>query len=253
MYVSDNGGPFIPYLSHATATQATFNGLGGHTYSFYSIARDLAGNIEDAKANADATTQVLIDTTPPVIAPQIAGSVGNGGWYRSSVTVSWSVTDPESGVASSSGCGVATLTVDTPGVTLTCSAQNGAGLSSSISVTIKIDQTPPTVACTASPNVLWPPNNKLKPVNVSVNVADSLSGPAGFTLVSVTSNEPDSGQGDVQGFVTGTPSTNGQLRAQRLGSGNGRVYTFAYNGTDRAGNSASCTTTVSVPHDQGQN
>jgi hypothetical protein len=83
-----------------------------------------------------------------------------------------------------------------------------------------------------------------------VNVTDSLSGPAGFNLVSVTSSEPDSGLGDIQGFV-GSGSTSGQLRAQRLGSGSGRTYTFVYNGADRAGNATSCATTVVVPHDQG--
>ena len=86
---------------------------------------------------------------------------------------------------------------------------------------------------------------------VSVNVTDSLSGPAGFNLVSVTSSEPDSGLGDIQGFVVGTPSTSGQLRAQRLGSGSGRTYTFVYSGADRAGNATSCATTVVVSHDQG--
>ena len=82
-------------------------------------------------------------------------------------------------------------------------------------------------------------------------VADSLSGSAGFKLISVTSNEPDSGQGDIQGFVTGAQSVAGQLRAQRLGSGTGRVYTLTYAGSDGAGNSATCSTTVTVPHDQG--
>ncbi|PYX91439.1 MAG: hypothetical protein DMG67_10130 [Acidobacteria bacterium] len=90
------------------------------------------------------------------------------------------------------------------------------------------------------------------PVNTTVTVSDSLSGAAGFTLISVTSSEPDSGLGgDIQGYTAGSASTNGSLRAVRLGSGTGRVYTFTYNGTDLAGNSASCSTDVVVPHDQG--
>ncbi len=56
--------------------------------------------------------------------------------------VSWSVSDPESGIASSSGCDTTTIDYDTTGTTLTCSATNGAGLSSSGSVTIKRDATP---------------------------------------------------------------------------------------------------------------
>src|SRR5262249_59407087 len=128
---------------------------------------------------------------------------------------------------------------------------NAGNIEAAKRITVQVDKSPPTVACSASPNILWPPNNKLAPINVSVNVSDELSGPAGFNLVSVTSNEPDSGLRDIQGFVVGTPSTSGQLRAQRLGSGSGRTYTFVYSGADRAGNATSCTTTVAVPPDQG--
>jgi hypothetical protein len=41
------------------------------------------------------------------------------------------------------------------------------------------------------------------------------------------------------------------LRAERLGTGSGHVYTLDYQGIDRAGDSASCLTTVVVPHDRG--
>jgi hypothetical protein len=44
-------------LSQTTATQAWFAGFLGHTYRFYSAARDVAGNVE-VKNVADATTQV---------------------------------------------------------------------------------------------------------------------------------------------------------------------------------------------------
>jgi hypothetical protein len=252
IYVSDNGTSFVPWRIDVAQTSGMFLGQPGHTYAFYSIARDLVGNIENAKTVAEATTQIIADTTPPVITPTVSGTLGTNGWYRSSVTLFWSVADTESGITSSSGCLGTTLIADTDGVSITCSATNGVGLSTSASVRIKIDKTPPTVTCSPNPNVLWPPNNKLVPVNVSVNVTDSLSGPAGFNLVSVTSNEPDSGLGDIQGFVVGTPSTSGQLRAERLGSGSGRTYSFTYSGADKAGNLASCTTTVSVPHDQGK-
>ena len=46
------------------------------------------------------------------------------------------MTDAESGIASSSGCGTTTVTAETPGTTLPCSATNGAGLSSSASVQV---------------------------------------------------------------------------------------------------------------------
>jgi hypothetical protein len=58
IYVSDNGSSFVPWLTNTTATQATYVGFAGHTYSFYSIARDLVGNVETAKTMAEATTTV---------------------------------------------------------------------------------------------------------------------------------------------------------------------------------------------------
>src|SRR5215469_6076837 len=58
IYVSDNGGAFTPWLTNTTATQGTYSGVGGHTYGFYSIARDLVGNVESAKSAAEATTTV---------------------------------------------------------------------------------------------------------------------------------------------------------------------------------------------------
>jgi hypothetical protein len=63
--------------------------------------------------------------------------------------------------------------------------------------------------------------------------------------VSVTSNEPAAD--DIRGFDVGTADVAGQLRAKRLDSGHGRVYTLKYVGRDAAGNERTCATTVAVP------
>jgi hypothetical protein len=61
VYVSDNGGPFAPFQTNTAATSATFSGQAGHTYTFYSIARDLVGNVEAPKTVAEAATQTGLD------------------------------------------------------------------------------------------------------------------------------------------------------------------------------------------------
>ena len=100
------------------------------------------------------------------------------------MTVSWDVSDPESGIASSSGCDPTTISDDTAGITLTCSATNGARLSNSGSVTIKRDATAPnapTGNVNPSPNAAgW--NNSV-PVTVSFtpNGDNGPSGVAGCT------------------------------------------------------------------------
>ena len=40
VYVSDNGGPFQPWLAATPQTTADYTGLAGHTYAFYSVATD---------------------------------------------------------------------------------------------------------------------------------------------------------------------------------------------------------------------
>jgi hypothetical protein len=109
------------------------------------------------------------------------------------------------------------------------------------------DITPPTVhSITASPSALWPPNNKMVPVTLSVTATDAC-GIAGAKIVSVTSNEPQDGK-EPDWQITGDLSL--LLRAQRDGSGSGRIYTIAVEVTDPAGNQTRGTTTVVVPHDQ---
>jgi hypothetical protein len=71
-------------------------------------------------------------------------------------------------------------------------------------------------------------------------------------LVSVTSDEPDSGNGDnttndIQGASTGTDDRSFSLRAERSPHGNGRVYTATYRVSDCQGNTATASATVSVP------
>jgi len=186
------------------------------------------------------------DITPPLIEPVVSGAAGAAGWYVGPVTVSWRVTDPQSSIVSP--CADTVLTSDTNGTTVSCTATSMGGTATQ-SILVRIDATPPTVSCSASPNSLWPANQQMRDVVVRIDVADALSGAAGFVLGTVSSDEP--GTGDVAGWSLGTPDREGQLRATRAGNGDGRTYTLVYLAKDVAGNSASCTVPVAVAHDRG--
>ncbi|WP_182867972.1 carboxypeptidase regulatory-like domain-containing protein [Rhodopirellula sp. JC639] len=67
VWVSENGRPYQVWLANTTLTAAPFSGKEGRTYQFYSIARDNAGNTESRPAQADATTTVFTDNTPPAL------------------------------------------------------------------------------------------------------------------------------------------------------------------------------------------
>jgi hypothetical protein len=90
-------------------------------------------------------TPLPTDATPPIISHNIIGTLGDNGWYTSDVTVSWTVTDPESSITSTSGTTPVSVTTDTSGTTVSFSATSAGGTSTD-SVTIKRDATAPTIS-----------------------------------------------------------------------------------------------------------
>ncbi|MFC2144229.1 PQQ-binding-like beta-propeller repeat protein [Acidobacteriota bacterium] len=118
-----------------------------------------------------------------------------------------------------------------------------------------VDTTTPAVtAIEASPATLWPPNHKMKGVTVSVSAADSCdTDPPICRITGVVSNEPETGcgSGNRQPDSVITGNLTADLRAERCGEGDDRVYTIQVTCTDGAGNGSLATTEVVVPHDQG--
>jgi hypothetical protein len=112
------------------------------------------------------------DATPPSITPTVSGTLGSNGWFVSNVTVSWTVTDPETSFTST-GCGASTVTSDTAGTTFTCTATSAGGTASQ-SVTVKRDATPPTITGSRTPE---PNANGWNNTDVTVSFActDALS------------------------------------------------------------------------------
>jgi hypothetical protein len=107
-------------------------------------------------------------------------------------------------------------------------------------------QTPPAItSLTVDPAVLWPPNHKMVPVSLQVTATGDPSPEC--RIGSTASNEPGTVPGEDDWVVTGSLTLD--LRAERAGSGNGRVYTINVTCTNTSG-SASRTITVNVPHNQ---
>ncbi len=112
---------------------------------------------------------------------------------------------------------------------------------------------PPTITgVSVIPAVLWPPNHKIINATVTYNVTAECGGTTTSSL-SVASNEPVNGTGDGNtspDWVVLGPH-NVELRAERAGTGIGRIYTITISSRDTLGNAASQTVTVTVPHDKG--
>jgi hypothetical protein len=181
-----------------------------------------------------AMCQNVTVPTDPNVCTSSNASINNGSSDPDGDTLSFSQSPPP---PYGLGATTVTLTVtDSANLTATCTG----------TVTV-VDKQPPTISSAAvSPNVLWPPNNKLVSVNVSVSATDNCTPNPVCKITTITCNEPIS-SGDTQ--ITGSLTAN--LRAQRLGSGTGRIYTLTVQCTDGSGNSSSAPVTVKVPHDQG--
>jgi hypothetical protein len=97
IYVSDNGAAWVVWQDDVTITSASFTGQVGHTYAFFSTARDPLGYEEGPPATADAVTTVVLEL-PAEVAIEQTGT---------SIALSW----PES----ATGCVLETSDVLTPG------------------------------------------------------------------------------------------------------------------------------------------
>jgi hypothetical protein len=169
---------------------------------------DDVGDVCDATGN---------DVTPPVITPSISGDVGNDGWYIGDVALSWTIVDQESAISSQSGCDAQTISVDTPGLTVTCEAVSQGGAATQ-SVVIKRDATPPVVTiATPSAGSTYLPGAQLL---ASYSCSDGLSG-----VSTCTSLVPNGAPIDT--MVEGSKS-------------------FAASGTDVAGNTATSTSNYTI-------
>jgi len=105
-----------------------------------------------------------------------------------------------------------------------------------------------------SPDTLWPVNHKYVDVTATVIISDNFDPAPTVTLDSVTSNEPDNGlgDGDTENDIVIVDNFHFQLRAERSGTGEGRVYTITYTVTDDCGNSTTQSVMVTVPKSQGK-
>lgn len=127
-----------------------------------------------------------------------------------------------------------------------------ATLSSSATTTkvTVVHQNPVCTAAQASAAVLWPPSHKLILVQIlGVTDPDNLS--TTIAVTTVTQDEPINGLGD--GDTSPDAVIQGQgvlLRAERAGTGNGRVYHVSFTATDSKGGSCVGAVNVTVPHDE---
>lgn len=199
--------------------------------------------------NREASITVSLDATD-----ERSGNTGNlPGWVdQLQYALDGAQTAPETVAPGHS----ASVTVTAEGITtVTYSATDAAGnREDDRELPVRLDRTAPAIAGlpAAGECILWPPNHELRLAAV-VSASDAQSGVGdGGLQVSAASSAPSSPD-DTLVEPDGAGGFNVYLRAERRGNGDGRTYTIEATATDRAGNSATASTTCVVPHDQGSN
>ena len=137
----------------------------GLNQSITGIARDIAGN------TATATVVVSLDRTKPTIAATAAPAANADGWNRTDVDVTFTCADTGSGVVTCAP--VVHLATEGAGQPVSGEAKDAAGNVATVTTTISIDKTAPSIA--AVPSVTgWTKED----VTVTFTCADALSGVA---------------------------------------------------------------------------
>ena len=131
-------------------------------------------------------------------------------------------------------------------------SDGGPAVSCTNTLEIVADAPPVITNIMVSPRVLWPPNHKMRRIQLNVQASDDC-GSVTSRVVSVTSNEPELGRGSGNHAPDWIIGQDGSLalRAERSGKNKGgRIYTITIATSDEAGNSTNGTVTVIVPHDR---
>src|SRR6266508_342149 len=209
-----------------------------------------------------ATVTVEVKNTPPVAVDDAASTFKN---TPVTVDVLANDSDADGDALSVPGLtvpahGTATLNADgtvtyAPNAgfsgtdTFTYRAFDGTDAGNVATVTVEVINRPPDCSG-AHPSIatlLWSPNGGFVSISV-LGVTDPDHDAVSITITSIRQDEP-TGANAPDGKGVGTSTA--QVRAERLGSGDGRVYHIGFTADDGDGGSCSGSVTVGVPHDQG--
>ena len=117
---------------------------------------------------------------------------------------------------------------------------------------VTTNQNPVCSVAQANPPALWSPNHKFVPI-VVMGVTDPEGDAVTITVTSVTQDEPVNAEGDGNTSPDALiQAGSASVRAERSGTGDGRVYHLAFQADDGHGGTCTGDVTVGVPHSMGK-
>jgi hypothetical protein len=223
--------------------------------------QDFTANIGSVTASDSVTRYYLSDVEPPfditmarIVGERSVASIEPDGESRGEEIVVPFPDDLGPGMYYLAACADADSTVVELDEENNCSYTN---LNSSRQYTVVAaipspNQPPDCTLASTSINKLWPPNHKMSPVNIN-GITDPDDDPVSIIVTSIQQDEPvnDLGDGNTNPDGSGIGTSTAKLRAERSGTGNGRVYIVGFTASDDKEANCSGFITVGVPHDKG--
>ncbi|MCI0745045.1 MAG: HYR domain-containing protein [Verrucomicrobia subdivision 3 bacterium] len=246
---TDNCTPATALTKSQSPLPGTSLPLGSHTVTF--TVKDAAGN----ESRCDTLVRVVDATPPTVVCPEPVV-------LEVKTECRAQVPDLRTRAAAADNCGdVDVKQTPAPGtllgvgvhlITLTVTDLSGNTGACTTTLTV-VDRTAPEIASiSVSPEVIENVTRDMVPVVVSVTANDNCDPAPVSRIVSITSNEPETGPGDNTAPDTAiTGSLTGLVRAERSPRGEGRLYTITVLCVDASGNKATASVSVFVPRKRG--
>ncbi|HWN67080.1 MAG TPA: hypothetical protein VNM90_05540, partial [Haliangium sp.] len=202
--------------------------------------------------------RLLINNAPPVARCSDVSVCAPVGQCEAEASIDAGSSDPNGDPISLTQSPAGPYGLGSTGVTLSVSD----GLASSeCSATVQVHDCEAPVADAGASITLWPPNHAYRRISLAdcdIVVADACDGELSLddaAITCVSSNEPDdaagNGDGNTRDDIVIIDEQHVDVRAERAGKGNGRLYRIGFQVQDAAGNVTDGTCFVGVPRAQG--
>jgi hypothetical protein len=251
--LSNNGGPSIQ-SGTTTVTVSDGDTFGYRIHTVDNIlgrgAFTTITNLRTPECNAtptanDDTNETLEDTS---VSGTVTGSDDDGDTLTFSLE-----TGPSNGIVELNSDGTYTYTpnLNYNGIdSFTFVVNDGQvdSLPATVIITVTaVNDAPLCRAPTIDTSSIWPPNHKMVPITVNMATTDVDGDLVTVSVSSIFQDEPTNGlgDGDTSPDATLAPA---QVRAERSGTGDGRVYIVTVTADDGNDGTCSGTVQVNVPH-----
>ncbi|HKQ38791.1 MAG TPA: hypothetical protein VJ063_11990, partial [Verrucomicrobiae bacterium] len=216
-----------------------------------------------AMQSATLTVNAATQTTDPADQTVCQGTDANFSTVASGTgpfSYAWTLDgNPVGGNSPNVTIPTGSLSIGNHTVTVVTTGTCGSAMQTAI---LTVSAGTPVINLHTTSATMWPPNHQYQTFNVSDFVSSANAGCGGGDITNsvviqkVSSDEPEDnasgGDGNtLNDIVIAANCKSVQLRRERDGGKNGRVYTITFKVTDSFGNTATATVKVSVPINNG--